>query len=154
MSSVPHLLVNNTGSDATGTDVYPQPGAPLEVWCWTEKNESSSRLWHNSSGRVTQYENDTDATNEDVYVLKYPNMTHIKILTFRSYQHSQAGRYECNISLTEVDPHHHVSLSIFIGMKVIKAIVMIINCTLRCIISILNLRNSTQGGRCYCDGVW
>ena len=41
VSTVPHLLViqNNTGSNATGTDVFPQPGAPLEVWCWTEVDE-------------------------------------------------------------------------------------------------------------------
>ena len=124
MSSVPRLLVNNTGSDATGTDVYPQPGAPLEVWCWTEENEATSRLWHNSHGQVAQYNNDADA-NEDVYVLKYPNKTYIKILKFRSYQHSQTGtsRYYCNVILTSSQV---VSLPIYIGMNVIKAIVMII----------------------------
>ena len=122
VSSVPHLLVNNTGSDATGTDVYPQPGAPLEVWCWTEEDEATSRLWHNSRGRVTQYNNDADAT-EDVYVLKYPTKTYIKILKFRSYQHSQTGRYYCIVTLTSSQV---VSLPIYIGMNVIKAIVMII----------------------------
>ena len=125
MSSVPRLLVNNTGSDATGTDVYPQPGTPLEVWCWTEQDEATSRLWYNSRGQVAQYNSDADA-NEDVYVLKYPNRTYIKILKFRSYQHSQAGRYYCNFTLANVNPSQVVSLPIYIGMNVIKAIVMII----------------------------
>ena len=113
MSSVPHLLVNNTGSNATGTDVYPQPGAPLEVWCWTEKNESNSRRWYNPSR--TWLRPTTEPTDKDVYVLNAPGREHVKILKFRSYQHSQAGRYYCSISLINVNSRQVVQ-SIHIGM--------------------------------------
>jgi hypothetical protein len=98
-SSVPSLLVNNTGSNATGTVVIPEVGSPLEVWCWTEKEEASNRQWHHENGtRFLQYSLD-NATNASVYVLKYTNMTFIKILKFRSYQTSQTGRYDCRIVL-------------------------------------------------------
>ena len=101
MSSVPYLLVNNSGSNATGTDVYPQPGAPLEVWCWTEQDEAKNRRWYNPSS--TRLLPTTEPTNEDVYVLNAPGRGHVKILKFRSYQHSQAGRYYCSISLINVN---------------------------------------------------
>ena len=116
MSSVPRLLVNNTGSDATGTDVYPQHGAPLEVWCWTENDPTTtSRLWYNSGGKVKQYATDSDATNEDVYAIRYSNITYIKILKFRSYNYSQAGRHDCKITFEVADTE---VLSIYIGMIV------------------------------------
>ena len=127
MSSVPHLLVNNTGFDATGTDVYPQPGAPLEVWCWTEEDESNARLWHDPNNTWLR-PTDTEPTDEDVYVLNDSEMRYVKILKFRSYQHSQAGKYYCNVTLIRVTPIHVVSLPIFIGMALHKRY-FIIECT-------------------------
>ena len=115
MSSVPRLLVNNTGSDATGTDVYPQLGAPLEVWCWTEKNESNNRRWYDPNKIWLQPT--TEPTDKDVYVLNAPVMRHVKILKFRSYQHSQAGRYYCNVTLINVPPPKVIFVSIYIGMN-------------------------------------
>ena len=113
MSSVPRLLVNNTGSNATGTDVYPQPGAPLEVWCLTEQDEAKSRRWYNPSR--TWLQPMTETTDEDVYVLNAPGKGHVKILKFRSYQPSQAGRYYCSISLKNVNSRQVVQ-PIHIGM--------------------------------------
>ena len=115
MSSVPRLLVNNTGSDATGTDVYPQPGAPLEVLCWTEKNESKNRRWYDPND--TWLRPTDEPPEEDVYVLNAPGRSYVKILTFRSYQHSQAGRYYCNVRLINVNPPQVISISIYIGMN-------------------------------------
>ena len=115
MSSVPRLLVNNTGSDATGTVVSPQPGAPLEVWCWTEWDESNNRKWINPNNIFLRPT--TETTDKDVYVMNAPGMKYIKILKFRSYQYSQAGRYDCNVRLINVNPSQVVSLSIFIGMN-------------------------------------
>ena len=114
MSSVPRLLVNNTGSDATGTDVYPQPGAPLEVWCWTERDEASLRTWRvNNNNDILPTV--TEPTDEDVFILNAPGMEHIKILKFRSYNHSQAGRYICVINLRIMNSFKFVTLPIFIG---------------------------------------
>ena len=112
VSSVPRLLVNNTGSDATGSDVHPQPGAPLEVWCWTERDESNFRYWHDPSG--SRLRPTTAPTDEDVYVLNAPGLRYVKILKFKSYQHSQAGRYDCNVKL--INSRQVVSLSVYIGM--------------------------------------
>ena len=118
MSSVPRLLVNSTGSDATGTDVYPQPGAPLEVWCWTEQDEANGRLWYDPNNTWLR-PTDTEPTDEDVYVLNAPGRRYVKILKFKSYQHSQAGRYYCFVTLINVNPHQAVNRSIYIGMNVI-----------------------------------
>ena len=114
MSSVPHLLVNNTGSDATGTDVYPQPGAPLEVWCRTERDEANFRTWrvNNTNGILPIA---TEPTDEDVFILNAPGRGYVKILKFRSYNHSQAGRYICIINLRIMNGFKFVSLPIFIG---------------------------------------
>ena len=114
VSSVPRLLVNNTGSDATGTDVYPQLGAPLEVWCWTEEDESNNRRWYDPNNTWLRPTN--ESTGEDVYVMNAPERRYVKILTFRSYQHSQAGRYDCNVTLMNAPPPQVVSVSIYIGM--------------------------------------
>ena len=98
MSSVPRLLVNNTGSDATGTDVYPQLGSPLEVWCWTEQDEASFRTWR-ADNTIGILPTATEPTDEDVFILNTPGRRYVKILKFRSYNHSQAGRYICIINL-------------------------------------------------------
>ena len=111
MSSVPRLLVNNNGSDATGTDVYPQPGAPLEVWCWTEEGEAVFRTWYANGVLPTA----TEPTDEDVFILNAPGMEHIKILKFASYNYSQAGRYICVINLRTMNGLKYVTLPIFIG---------------------------------------
>ena len=111
MSSVPHLLVNNTGSDATGTDVYPQPGASLEVWCWTEQDEAKNRWWFANDTLLRP--TDAEPTDEDVYVLNAPGMRYVKILKFRSYSHSQAGRYYCYVNFKIM--RGHATLPIFIG---------------------------------------
>ena len=115
MSSVPRLLVNNNGSDATGTDVHPQPGAPLEVWCLTEQDESNNRRWYDPNNTWLR-PTDTEPTDEDVYVLNAPEKRYVKILKFRSYSHSQAGRYYCSVNLKNVNPHQVVNRSIYIGM--------------------------------------
>ena len=115
VSSLPRILVNNTGSDATGTVVSPQLRAPLEVWCWTEGDESNSRKWYDPNNTRLR-----PTADENVYVMNAPGSRHVKILKFRSYQHSQAGRYSCNVRLINVNPHRVVSLSIFIGMMSIK----------------------------------
>ena len=111
MSSVPHLLVNNTGSDATGTDVYPQSGASLEIWCWTDRDEAFFRTWH-ANGILP---NATVPRVGDVFVLNALGMEHIKILKFASYNYSQAGRYICVINLKTMNGLKYVTLPIFIG---------------------------------------
>ena len=111
MSSVPRLLVNNTGSDATGTDVYPQPGAPLEVWCWTDRGEAVFKTWRSNDLLPIA----TEPNNGDVLVLNAPGMEHIKILKFASYNYSQAGRYICVINLRTMNGLKYVTLPIFIG---------------------------------------
>ena len=116
VSSVPQLLVNNAGSDAGGTVVSPEAGSSLEVWCWTEQNEASSRVWRYANGTQIDQYSDDNATSASVYVLKYSEMTFVKILKFRSYQAAQAGRYDCRIGLT--DPGTIISLPIYIGMNV------------------------------------
>ena len=116
MSSVPRLLVNNTGSDATGTDVYPQPGAPLEVWCRTEQDEANGWLWYDPTN--TWLRPTTEPTDEDVFIVNAPEMEHIKILKFRSYNYSQAGRYYCVINLRTMNGFTFVTLPIFIGENV------------------------------------
>ena len=103
--------MNNTGSDATGTDVYPQLGAPLEVWCRTERDEAVFRAWR-GNGILS---NATVPRNGDVLVLNALGMEHIKILKFRSYHYSQAGRYICVINLRTMNGLKYVSLPIFIG---------------------------------------
>ena len=113
MSSVPRILVNNTGSDATGTDVYQQPGAPLEVWCWTEADETDNRRWFDPNN--TWLRPTTEPPDEDVYVLNAPGMRYVG-----SYQHSQAGRYDCNVTGINVNPHQVVFRSLYIGMNVIS----------------------------------
>ena len=110
--------MNNTGSDATGTDVYPQTGAPLEVWCWTERDETNNRRWFDPNN--TWLRQTTEPTDEDVYVLNAPGMRYVKILKFRSYQPSQAGRYDCNITAINVYPRQVVFRSLYIGMNVIS----------------------------------
>ena len=157
VSSVPRLLVNNNGSDATGTVVYPQLGAPLEVWCLTEWDESNNRKWYDPNN--TRLRQTTEPTDRDVYVLTAPGRRYVKILKFRSYQHSQAGRYSCNVRLINVDPHRVVSLSVFIGMNelVLRRLVMISNLKQMARIVFISFhlsRHPTQGRRCYCDGVW
>ena len=113
MSSVPHLLVNNTGSDATGTDVYPQRGAPLDIWCLTENDETNPRLWYDPSNTLLQPT--SEPTDEDVYVLNAPGRGFVKILKFRSYNQSQAGRYDCAVNLKIMNRNRPVKFPIFIG---------------------------------------
>jgi hypothetical protein len=113
VSSVPRLLVNNAGSDASGTVLSPQVGSSLAVWCWTEQNEATNRQWLYRNGTQIAQFSDDSATSASVYVLKYAEMKFVKILNFRSYQTSQAGRYDCRIVLT--DPGTTISLPIYIG---------------------------------------
>ena len=65
-----------------------------------------------------------------MYVLNAPGRSYVKILKFRSYQHSQAGRYYCNVTLISENPGRVVSLAIFIGMALHKRY-LFIECTTR-----------------------
>ena len=107
--------MNNAGSDASGTVLSSQVGSPLAVWCWTEQNEATNRQWLYRNGTQIAQVSDDSATSASVYVLKFAGMTFVKILKFRNYQTSQAGRYDCRIVLT--DPGTTISLPIYIGNK-------------------------------------